>query len=176
MILGVVLAGGRSSRFGTDKASATLGGTTLLERAVAGLGKYCDTVVVAGRSVAPVAVIPDWPGPDRGPLGGIAAGLRHAQENGFASILTCGVDSADLPDNLLEILTPAPAFLASQPVIGHWPAGASTTIEGILVGDGSHAMRAFAEAIGARSVECAQAPANINTQDDLAEAKRRLGL
>ena len=34
MILGVVLAGGKSTRFGSDKALAELGGRTLLARAV----------------------------------------------------------------------------------------------------------------------------------------------
>ena len=34
MILGAVLAGGKSTRFGSDKAVAVLGGETLLMRAV----------------------------------------------------------------------------------------------------------------------------------------------
>ena len=81
-----------------------------------------------------------------GPLGGIAAGLHLAQDEDYETVLTCGVDSADLPDDLLELLSPAPAYLADQPVIGHWPASAATTIEAILEGDGRHSMRAFAEA------------------------------
>jgi len=49
MILGAVLAGGQSSRFGSDKALAALGGRTLLERAVASLETHCDGVIVVGR-------------------------------------------------------------------------------------------------------------------------------
>ena len=53
MTLGAVLAGGQSSRFGSDKALAVLDGQTLLTRAVATLAQWCDTVVVVGRSEAP---------------------------------------------------------------------------------------------------------------------------
>ena len=67
-----------------------------------------------------------------GPLAGIAAGLHLAQDEDYESVLTCGVDSVDLPDNLLEMLSPAPAYLADQPVVGLWPTGACATIERIL--------------------------------------------
>ena len=53
MTLGAVLAGGQSSRFGSDKALAVLYGQTLLTRAVATLAQWCDTVVVVGRTEAP---------------------------------------------------------------------------------------------------------------------------
>ena len=55
VILGVVLAGGQSSRFGSDKALAELGGRTLLARAIDALATCCDHVVVAGRASAPRA-------------------------------------------------------------------------------------------------------------------------
>lgn len=176
MMLGVVLAGGLSSRFGSDKALAELGGMSLLDRAVAGLGRWCETVIVAGREAAPVETVPDWPRAGMGPLGGVAAGLRYARSNGFESVLTCGVDSVDLPGDLDQLLAQPPAFLASQPVVGHWPVSAQTAIERILDGSGRHSMRAFAEAVGAREVQLEAKPANINTPEDLAEAEKRDGL
>jgi hypothetical protein len=78
MILGAVLAGGQSSRFGSDKALAELDGRTLLARAVEALQAQCDAVVVVGREDAPVPTLPDRPRPGMGPLGGIAAALHHA--------------------------------------------------------------------------------------------------
>lgn len=168
MILGVVLAGGRSTRFGSDKAMAELDGRTLLARAVDALSGWCEYVVVAGRETAPAPCIPDWPRPGMGPLAGIAAGLHHARDEEYESILTCGVDSAGLPENLLELLQPAPAYLASQPVIGHWRTDAASKIEAILQSEGRHSMIAFAEAVGARGVKLASIPANINTPADLA--------
>ncbi|WP_292963732.1 dihydrodipicolinate synthase family protein [Novosphingobium sp. UBA1939] len=86
MILGAVLAGGQSSRFGSDKALAELDGRTLLARAVEALQAQCDAVVVVGREDAPVPTLPDRPRPGMGPLGGIAAALHHAAEAGYDAI------------------------------------------------------------------------------------------
>ncbi len=176
MILGAVLAGGGSTRFGSDKALALLDGRTLLARATDTLAVFSDTVVVVGRTIASAACLPDWPEPGLGPLGGIAAALRHAGLNGFDQVLTCGVDSAQLPDNLLALLGPAPAYLADQPVIGLWPADALPAISAILAGQGRHSMRAFADAIGARAVHPPSLSANINTPADLAALEHRNGL
>lgn len=176
MILGVVLAGGQSTRFGSDKALAELGGRTLLARAVDGLSGLADTVVIAGRDHGPARCIPDWPHARMGPLGGIAAGLRLAQDEDYDSVLTCGVDSAELPDDLLDLLSPTPAYLTDQPVVGHWPASAAKAIEDILEGAGKHSMLAFANTINARGVKSTHEPANINTPADLAAAEKTHGI
>jgi molybdopterin-guanine dinucleotide biosynthesis protein A len=176
MILGVVLAGGQSTRFGSDKALAELGGRTLLARAVDALSGFAEYVVIAGRDHGPAPCIPDWPHPGAGPLGGLAAGLRLAQDEDYETVLTCGVDSAELPDDLLDLLSPAPAYLAGQPVVGHWPASAAKEIEAILEGSGRHSMLAFAESINARAVNSSHEPANINTPADLTAAEKHYGI
>jgi molybdopterin-guanine dinucleotide biosynthesis protein A len=176
MILGVVLAGGESTRFGGDKALAELGGRTLLSRAVEELSGWCEYVVIAGREIGPAPCIPDWPRAGMGPLGGIAAGLHHAQDMDFDSVLTCGVDAPDLPENLLAMLSPPPKYLEDQPVIGHWPASAASKVETILESEGRHSMKAFAGAIGAKAVKSGAKPANINTRADLAAAEKNDGI
>jgi molybdenum cofactor guanylyltransferase len=168
MILGAVLAGGQSSRFGSDKALAELGGVTLIERAAGALRAMCDDVIVVGREIAPAPCIPDWPRPHMGPLGGIAAALRHARAQGYVSVLTCGVDSVGLPQDLLMLLSPASAYLENQPVIGHWDVDAASIVETLLQSEGRHSMIAFAKAANARGLQSANAPANINTPADLA--------
>jgi molybdenum cofactor guanylyltransferase len=72
-----VLAGGRSSRMGQDKALMRIGGRTLLERA---LDKLPTARVAGARSdlSAFAPVIPDIH-PDCGPLSGIEAALAASQ-------------------------------------------------------------------------------------------------
>ena len=176
MILGVVLAGGQSTRFGSDKALAEYGGQTLLARAFDTLTGYCEFVVIAGRDRGPGHVIPDWPRAGMGPLAGIAAGLHLARDEGYDSVLTLGVDSIRVPDHLLELLSPAPRYLADQPVVGHWGAGTVDAIETILLGEGKHSMLAFAEAVGATAVNSGAGTANINTPADLRAMERDDGI
>jgi molybdopterin-guanine dinucleotide biosynthesis protein A len=172
-LLGAVLAGGQSRRFGSDKALAQLAGHTLLDHALARLERWCGAVVVAGREVPGRRCVGDWPRAGMGPLGGIAAALRLAQSEGFAAVLTIGVDSLALPHDLPQWLTPAPAFVADQPVIGLWPASAADAVAAILAGDGRHSLRALAEAVGARAVVLEAPSVNINTPDDLARLRER---
>jgi molybdopterin-guanine dinucleotide biosynthesis protein A len=172
VILGCVLAGGLSTRFGSDKALARLEGRSLLEIMVDTLAGWCDHVVVAGRETAPAPTLPDWPRAQMGPLAGMAAALHLARDKGYDAVLTCGVDSVGLPDNLPGLLRPAPAYLAGQPVVGLWPASASTQLDAILLGEGRHSVRRFAESIGARAVEADAKPANVNTPADLAQLAR----
>jgi molybdopterin-guanine dinucleotide biosynthesis protein A len=176
MILGVVLAGGQSTRFGSDKALAELGGQTLLARAYDTLTGFCEFVVVVGRDKGPGHVIPDWPHAGMGPLAGIAAALRLACDENYEAVLSCGVDSIGLPHNLLEMLSPGPAYVASQPVVGLWPAGTVKPLETLLLSEGKHSMLAFAEAVGATAVKIGAKPANINTPADLAAMERNDGI
>ena len=168
MILGAVLAGGQSSRFGSDKALAELGGRSLLARAVASLEAQCDAVIVVGRGD-----VADRPRAGMGPLGGINAALHHAAANDYAEVLTCGVDCGGLAQGTLTELTPAPAYVADQPVIGLWPASTAPALDAFLATDAKHSMRAFAEMIGARPVILAARTANINTREDLASAQEQ---
>ncbi|HEX7854674.1 MAG TPA: molybdenum cofactor guanylyltransferase [Sphingobium sp.] len=163
-IMGAVLAGGLSTRFGSDKALALLGGRSLIDCAVDSLSSQCTTVVIIGREGG----APDWPHSGLGPLGGLAGALRHAQAMEYEAVLSCGVDSVGLPDDLLERLSPAPAYLATQPVIGLWPVLALPTLEAILTGSGKHAVMRFVEAIGARAIDLPRPPANVNWPEDLA--------
>ena len=181
-VLGAVLAGGQSRRFGSDKALALLAGRPLIDHAVAALTAQCDAVVVVGRDIAPAPCLPDWPAPGMGPLGGLAAALRRAAAEGFDAVLSCAVDRVGLGAGLLAELSPSaaeactPAYVADQPVIGLWPVGACVAIEAILAGSGKHSLRALAEAIGARAVQLAVAAGNINEPADLLALEHPDGL
>jgi molybdenum cofactor guanylyltransferase len=80
---GYVLAGGRSSRMGRDKAMLEIDGVTMIDRAIDLIrGVGIEPVVVGrtgktDRSLRASVIDDDWPG--AGPLGGIATALRDSQ-------------------------------------------------------------------------------------------------
>src|SRR5437867_9592094 len=80
--LGVLLAGGRSSRMGREKPLLEIGGKLLVERVAAAVTPCASrTVLVTNQpelySFLGLPTLRDtWPG--RGPLAGVHAGLRHA--------------------------------------------------------------------------------------------------
>lgn len=169
-LLGAILAGGQARRFGSDKAQALYGGARLIDRVAAALAAQCEAVVVCGREEPGFACIPDWPEPGLGPLGGLAAALRHAGERGFAHVLSAGVDAPDLPHDLVASLAgEGAAIVASQPVVGVWPVSAGAALEAFLA-EGGRSLYRFADHIGARQVELAQPLMNVNRPEDLPPA------
>ncbi|MFM7348326.1 MAG: molybdenum cofactor guanylyltransferase, partial [Erythrobacter sp.] len=117
-LLGAILAGGQARRFGSDKAQALYKGARLIDRVATALAAQCEAMVVCGREEPGFVCLPDWPEPGLGPLGGLAASLRHAGERGFDGVLSAGVDVPDLPSDLAEALTgEGAAIVESQPVV-----------------------------------------------------------
>ncbi len=104
-VVGVILAGGMSSRMGKDKASLFLDGESLLLRARNALLKAgCHEVLLSGH------VRPEWESrvvPDRfsqvGPVGGIVSTLQALTESANSSItvLFVPVDAPLLSSDLL---------------------------------------------------------------------------
>ncbi|MFZ0537731.1 MAG: molybdenum cofactor guanylyltransferase [Candidatus Sulfotelmatobacter sp.] len=80
-VTGFILAGGKSTRMGTDKAFVEFKGHTLLERAL-GLARSVtpDVRIVGAREkFAPFAPVVEDIFRERGPLGGIHAALRDSK-------------------------------------------------------------------------------------------------
>jgi molybdopterin-guanine dinucleotide biosynthesis protein A len=50
-ILGAIIAGGQSRRFGGDKGAAKVGGRALLDHVVAGMIPQCDDLIICERGV-----------------------------------------------------------------------------------------------------------------------------
>lgn len=166
-ILGAVLAGGRSSRFGSDKALAVMpDGRTLLDHAVAGLTPHVAQVVICGRDGG----LPDRPAPDMGPLGGLNAALHHAQDHGFKGVLTTGCDMPVYPAALpAALIGPGAAILKGQPLLGWWPASLAGALNAHLAEANNRSLYGWLDRIGARVVNMpGLALPNINRPEDLA--------
>lgn len=162
-VLGAVLIGGRSSRFGSDKAAAAWHGRTLADHAAASIAPWVDQVVTVGGQ----GTVADLPKPGLGPLGGIAGALDHASRHGFDSVLTIACDMPRVPAALLaELVRRAPSCCGDAPVLGHWPAELAGSLVTWLDGD-ERAVRRWARNIGALPIIAPVPLANINTQADL---------
>ncbi len=106
-ITAIVLAGGKSTRFGSDKASAILAGRPMLDWVVTACAEACAPIVVVrarGQRLppvgAPIEVIDDFVD-GAGPLAGLAAGLR-ATTTEFAFATSC--DAPLLRPELIALL------------------------------------------------------------------------
>src|SRR5438270_4810398 len=99
-----VLAGGKSSRMGRDKASLSLNGQTLLQLALSTLREVSDNVRTLGSQQVygnqSAEVIEDII-PECGPLGGIHAALTHTKA---VFNLIIAVDTPFLSANFLRFL------------------------------------------------------------------------
>ena len=107
MYTGVVIAGGRSTRFGDeDKAVADLAGTPMIRRVADRIAPVVDALVVncRGDQVSPITEALDEyehdvtfavdDRPDRGPMAGIMTGLRAAPTE-YAFVVACDMPYVD---------------------------------------------------------------------------------
>ena len=162
-IMGAVLIGGRSSRFGSDKAQAEWNGRALADHAAALIAQHVDAVVTVGGN----GQVPDLPRPGLGPLGGIAGALDHAATHGFRSVLTIACDMPRVPSELLTaLLHRAPAYCSDAPVLGHWSAALGAQLLAWVEGE-DRSVRGWARAVGALPIASPAALGNVNTPEDL---------
>ncbi len=119
-VTGIILAGGKSSRMGTDKGLQMLCGKPLISYAIQSLSGVCSSIIISSSSDAyksfgyPV-VADEFPG--IGPMGGIYSALKQSKTEKNL-VLSC-----DLPfvseDLLSYILGKAGSFEVAVPWQGN---------------------------------------------------------
>lgn len=168
-LLGAVLAGGRSSRFGSDKALALLRGRPLIDHAADALRPHVAQLVLSGRDAQGFVGVPDRPEPGLGPLGGIAGALHYAAAHGYAAILTTGCDMPVFPPSLVRALIGGgPALTQGQPLAAFWPATLADKLDTWLATSDDRSIAAWARHVCARRVPWPGPPLpNINYIADL---------
>ena len=192
-VVGVVIAGGRSVRFGGEKAVAGLAGKPLLMWAAERLARSCVTVAINARPdteaealarAEGLAVLHDMPGDAAGPLAGVKVGLQWAQELGASAIAVSPCDVPLLPDNVFARLIEAAGTGAAmaetaerdQPQCAVWPVSALPKLTAALANGAHPPTWLMLESIGAVRVRFTppEAFTNINTRADLAAIAGRL--
>ena len=167
-ILGALIAGGRASRFGSDKAAAAFRDVPLIEHAARAIAPWVRDTVVVGRAWPGFASIADRPAPGLGPLGGIAAAMIEARARGLDAVLTIGCDMPSVPSSLFRALVDQGfACCADAPILGLWPSALGPALEAHLAAGGPRAIHRWAAANGISPVPAPVPLPNINTPADL---------
>lgn len=196
-ILGVVLAGGQARRMGGgDKGRLDLGGESLIGQVIARLAPQCEALVLnangdpARFGDLPLPVVADSVPGYSGPLAGLLAGMDHAAAAGMTHVLSAAADTPFLPADLAARLRAAgqqagmPIAIAAtrgperpirQPTFGLWPVALREDLRGAL-NAGVAKVVLWAErhgyALAVFEAEGHDPFFNVNTPDDLAEARR----
>ena len=184
---GLLIAGGRSTRFGAEKAVALFDGAPMLDR-VAQLFADLPTFSISARPDSGaeararergIEVLFDDPTLPSGPLAGVLGGLAWARRRGFALLASAPCDAPCLPANLVarlaDAIGTAPAAFAvtdagQHPLCALWSVGVHDTLRARLKGGEHPAVRAFLAELGGIPVHFdeSQAFANANTVEALA--------
>lgn len=194
-IPGVVLAGGRSSRMGRDKAGVTLGGRSLLDHVLARLSPQTAQIAINADAAEGhnLPVISDRIEGKAGPMAGIHAAMVYGAGLPATHVVTVSVDCPFFPSDLVSRLATAishPEQIAiaasegrSHQVFGLWPTALVDDLEIWVKTDEKRRVRDFLLRHDVTEVPFPLHPTrasvldpffNINTPDDLMEAERWL--
>jgi molybdopterin-guanine dinucleotide biosynthesis protein MobB len=198
-VLGAVLAGGKSRRFGGNKALAPFRGQPLVLRAVRTLEQVCPEVVVVTGDPAIVEAVPTATLPDEisgaGPLGGLHAALRSAETRGMGGVLLLGCDMPLVPPSVLArvraegegsleaAVVPDSGGGRWEPLCAWYSVACLPEAEARLTGDagGDRSLLGLLQAVGARVLpflpRAGDPPVfrSANTREDLQEMERLAG-
>jgi molybdopterin-guanine dinucleotide biosynthesis protein A len=173
-ILGAIIAGGQSRRFGSDKAMAVYEGRRLIDIVAEGVRSQVDASVVCGRVLPEFETLDDRPAPDLGPLGGLCTALHHANLHGYDAVLSVAADVIPLPGQLVDWLAAAsedntrPTIVRGQHLLGLWPATLASQLDWHLAADNNRSLRGWIIASNAVAVDIPVDFYNINTPQDFA--------
>ncbi|WP_374574292.1 molybdenum cofactor guanylyltransferase [Phenylobacterium sp.] len=194
MVLGLVLAGGRSPLFGGEKAAARLGGLPLLAHAHRRLAAYCRIIGVnapriseAGRLAIGLGapLVRDPPNAPHIPLAGIAAGLVWAQREDEDLLVALPCETpfvpADITPRLIAACEDSQAAVAStkdgiQPLCSAWRVSMLDAVFAALSREPAPPIGEVLKEAGAAEVffDDASAFMVIETHEDLEAAEARL--
>lgn len=197
-IVGVILAGGLSTRMGGgDKTLRLLAGKPILQHIIERIQPQTSELIINASGDASrfsgfnLPIIPDTVGDYAGPLAGILAGLEWTATHHPATLWMVSVsgDTPFIPLHLVARLLAAVkeeqthiAVARTQgfchPVIGLWSVSLMADLRHALIEEGLHKVDRFTARHPLSKVDFDHNPIdpffNINTPEDLAQADRFL--
>ena len=196
-ILGVILAGGKSSRFGSNKADAHLGDKTLLEHTILKIEKnFIEVLIVSNNESIKinkknVFLVKDFIKGQLGPLIGILSAMKWIEQNNkkYKWIATFPCDTPFFDDSIIEKLKNCSIsndhllfFLNSRKkrhnIFGLWSLKLIDILEEDIRSNNFRKVELWADKIGMQKIEVNTEGfdkfLNINTLDDLEDAKKNL--
>ena len=196
-ILGVILAGGKSSRFGSNKADAHLGDKTLLEHTISKVEKnFLEVLIVSNNESIKinkknVFLVKDFIKGQLGPLIGILSAMKWIEQYNkkYKWIATFPCDTPFFDDSIIEKLKNCSLsndhllfFLNSRKkrhnIFGLWSLKLIDILEEDIRSNNFRKVELWADKIGVQKIEVNTEGfdkfLNINTLDDLEDAKKNL--
>ena len=197
-VLGVVLAGGQSTRMdGTDKSLMRFGATSLMERTIDRFkSQIPDIILSANRNPDKfkkhnVPIIKDDIKGYVGPLAGVLSGMKWAHTNKptIKHIITVAVDTPFFPTDYAKTMlakhknntqiTIANSNGRNHPVFAMWDIDLMCDLESFLVDEGNRKVMLFAERYNFVIQNFEHKSGidpffNINTYENLTEAQTHL--
>jgi molybdopterin-guanine dinucleotide biosynthesis protein A len=187
-IAGLILAGGRSIRFGQDKATALLAQAPLIAHVWRVLAPDCERVAVSARPGSEaqawahgldLPVLHDDVAGSSGPLWGIHAGLVWARDLAATRLAVCPCDTPSLPHGLIAALAAADQGRGAaaadsagglHALCSLWPIEALDTVTAQLAHQHHMPIHRLQAELGFAIAPLGppQAFANVNSPDDLA--------
>lgn len=115
-MIGVILAGGRSRRMGSDKATVDVAGRPMIAWVAKALGAICEQVVVAGGAgTEDLPLLPDSLPAHRGPLAGVVSAMDNFPHSMLAVV---AVDQPWVRTETIARLRDLAGGMAAAPVDG----------------------------------------------------------
>jgi molybdopterin-guanine dinucleotide biosynthesis protein A len=168
-MLGAIIAGGKATRFGSDKAAAPLNGRPLIEHVADGLREQVDALIVCGRAWPGMDWVDDAPFPDMGPLGGLNAALQYAQQYGFDAVVTAGCDVVPVPELPRALPKGHAVYIDGHYLFGVWPVALAPVLDSHLRNQDDLSMRHWISLCGAQAIASTDIFHNLNTPLELAQ-------
>ena len=196
-ILGVILAGGKSSRFGSNKADAHLGDKTLLEHTISKVEKnFLEVLIVSNNESIKinkknVFLVKDFIKGQLGPLIGILSAMKWIEQYNkkYKWIATFPCDTPFFDDSIIEKLKNCSIsndhllfFLNSRKkrhnIFGLWSLKLIDILEEDIRSNNFRKVELWADKMGVQKIEVNTEGfdkfLNINTLGDLEDAKKNL--